>query len=67
VIAAALAAGIDCVGINAEAREQAPIEALSDRVERAGLRVLTDAGLIPCQATPSFTTLGDTYFYDPPG
>jgi saccharopine dehydrogenase (NAD+, L-lysine-forming) len=47
VIDAALDAGIDYVGINAEVGEQAPVEALSDRAERADLRVLTDAGLVP--------------------
>jgi NAD(P)-dependent dehydrogenase (short-subunit alcohol dehydrogenase family) len=47
VIEAALNARIDYVGINVEPAAQAEIEALSVRVEQAGLRFITDAGLVP--------------------
>jgi len=47
VIDAALDAGIDYLGINVEPAGRSEIEALSDRVERAGLRFVTDAGLVP--------------------
>lgn len=47
VINAALDAGIDYLGINVEPAGRTEIEALSGRVEQAGLRFLTDAGLVP--------------------
>jgi saccharopine dehydrogenase (NAD+, L-lysine-forming) len=47
VVDAALDAGIDYLGINVEPVRRPEIEALSRRVKQAGLRFVTDAGLVP--------------------
>ena len=47
VLEAALAAGVDTVSLNLDGTGSAVAKSLAARVEQAGLRFITDAGLVP--------------------
>ena len=47
VFEAALAASVDYVGVNVDVTDSGVTESLAGRVEQAGLRFITDAGLVP--------------------